>query len=235
MKKRKIQYCPICGRRNIDEFAKGYCGKHYHQIKKYGKVLDNNPRTKYDPNEFRFKKNIVEFDTYELPSNRVKQTYIIDTEDYLKVSQYKWQTLSTGYAGTRDIKTHKIILLHRLIMDAKPGQQIDHIDQDITNNTKENLRYCDNGLNMANRKPYNSLQLKGVQQHKNGKYSAYIRRNNKQYHSNVYETFEEASFARYILEQIVYPEGLHQLKEFSLSEAKKQTIIQQVTSKIVNL
>lgn len=235
MRDRKIQYCPVCGRRNTSEFAGGYCSKHYAQLQRYGKVLDANPRTKYDPNEFRFKGAIVEFDTYSLPTNNVQQTYIIDAEDYPKVSKYKWQTLSTGYAGTRDPKTHKIILLHRLIMDAIPGQYIDHVNQDITDNTKANLRYCDNGLNMANRKPYNKCQSKGIEQHKNGKYSAYIRREGKQYHSNMYSTIEEAQYARYILEQMVYPEGLHQMQEICLSEEKKADIISQLTTKFVKL
>lgn len=235
MRNKKVQYCPICGRRNTSEFANGYCNKHKTQLDKYGHVLDYNPRTKYDPNEFRFIGDRVEFDTYKLPTNDVNKTYIIDAEDYPKVSRYKWQTLSTGYAGTRNPETKKILLLHRFIMDAKPGQEVDHINQNITDNRKENLRYADNGLNMANRKPYNSLQIKGIEQQKSGKYSAYIRREGKQYHSNVYETIEEAQFARYILEQMVYPEGLNQGSTIALSENKKKQIIEQLTHKFVKL
>lgn len=235
MRNRKVQYCPICGRRNTDEFADGYCKKHKTQLDKYGKVLDCNPRTKYDPNEFRFIGNRVEFDTYSLPTNNVNQTYIIDAEDYPKVSQYKWQTLSTGYAGTRNPDTKKIMLLHRFVMDAKPGQEVDHINQDIRDNRKENLRYAENGLNVANRRPYNILQLKGVEQQKSGKYSAYVRRGGKQYHSNIYDTVEEAQFARYILEQMVYPEGLTQSSVINLTEEKKLQIINQLTHKFVKL
>lgn len=232
MKLRKIQFCPICGRQNKDEFKEGYCKKHYIQLNKYGKVLDTNPRTKYDPNEFRFKGDIVEFDTYALPSNEVQNTYIIDTDDYPIVSQYKWQTLSTGYAATRDPHTKKLILLHRLIMEVKSGEQIDHINQNITDNRKCNLRYCTNALNLANRKAYNTLKLKGVYQHKNGKYNAYIRKENKQYHSPMYNTKEEAVFARYILEQLFYPEGIHHMENLpTLSEDIKRNIILTLTNK----
>lgn len=235
MRIRKVQYCPICGRANTYENAQGYCKKHSNQIKKYGKVLDCNPRTKYDPNEFRFIGDKVEFDTYQLPSNEVKQTYTIDAEDYPRVSQHKWQTLSTGYAATRDGNTKKLILLHRFIMNAKIGQEVDHINIDITDNRKCNLRYTDASLNQVNRGPYNILQVKGVEQQKSGKYSAYVRRDTKQYHSNVYDTIEEAQFARYILEQMVYPEGLHQLSSVSLPESKKVQIINQLSHKFVKL
>lgn len=236
MRKRKIQYCPICGRKNLDENKDGYCRKHYYQLQKFGKVLDCNPRTKYDPNEFRFKGNIVEFDTYNLPTNSICQTYRINTEDYPKVRPFKWNTLSTGYAATRDPKTKKIILLHRLIMEAKDGEQVDHINQDITDNTRTNLRYCTNSLNMANRKAYNTLKIKGVYQHRNGKYNAYIRRDNKQYHSPMYETQEEACFARYILEQLIYPEGLHtSMEEVNITEEKKAGIIKVLTEKYSNV
>lgn len=231
MKKRKIQFCPICGRQNTSENKNGYCKKHYWQIQKFGKVLDTNPRTKYDPNEFRFKGNIVEFDTYKLPSNNVKDTYIINTEDYPIVSKYKWYTANNGYAMTRD-NTGKKILLHRLIMEAKAGEQIDHINQNIKDNRRNNLRYCTNALNQANKKAYNTLKIKGVYQHKNGKYNAYIRRNNKQYHSQMYNTKEEAIFARYILEQLIYPEGLHQMENIpNLSEDTKKNIIDYLTLK----
>lgn len=40
----------LCSVPNCDEkyYGKGYCEKHYKQIKKHGKILK---RTKYDPNE----------------------------------------------------------------------------------------------------------------------------------------------------------------------------------------
>ena len=60
----KENYCIICGRKIGGKSSTKYCKKHLNQIQKYGKVLDNNPRNKFDPNEFRFIGNdIVEFDT----------------------------------------------------------------------------------------------------------------------------------------------------------------------------
>ena len=192
----KEYYCTVCGRKHNGKYSSKYCRKHQWQITKFGHVLDNNPRTKYDPNEFRFVGNdVVEFDTYCLPSMRVSNTFIIDAEDYPLVSQFKWQDINGGYAGTG----HPVILLHRLIMQPKSGQQVDHINLNTFDNRKCNLRYSDNSLNQTNRKPYNKYDIKGIEYHKKeNKWSAYFRISNKQYHSPCYKTQEEAAFARYI-------------------------------------
>ena len=51
----KENYCIICGRKISGKNSTKYCKKHLNQIQKYGKALDNNPRNKFDPNEFRKK------------------------------------------------------------------------------------------------------------------------------------------------------------------------------------
>ena len=145
----KENYCIICGRKIGGKSSTKYCKKHLNQIQKYGKVLDNNPRNKFDPNEFRFIGNdIVEFDTYDVIGN-VVATYKIDAEDYPLVSKYKWRTIK-GYASHGS----SINYLHRLVTHAKDGQQVDHINLDITDNRKCNLRFADNSLNQNNKKGY---------------------------------------------------------------------------------
>lgn len=194
-------FCKQCGRSYIynGHNSKDYCDKHSHQLKSFGKFLDSNPRTKYDPNEFRFIGNKVEFDVYKPIVGTAIGTYTIDAEDYPEVSKYKWCKNAAGYAITRVGKD--IILLHRLIMKPKKGQQVDHINLDITNNCKSNLRVCLNSANQQNRKGYNKYSVKGIEQTKSGKWSAYFRNENKQYHSQGYNTIEEAAFARFLLEQ----------------------------------
>lgn len=226
------KFCIQCGREILStKHGSTYCRKHGYQMMKYGKLLDSNPRNKFDPNEFRFIGNdLVEFDTYESPSYYVCKTYIIDAEDYPEVSKYKWVTDKSGYAKS----VNEGIYLHRLLLNAKLGQQVDHINLDKTDNRKENLRICNNSLNSSNRKPYGRLNIKGVEKHKNGKYSAYFRNHDKQYHSPCYNTKEEASFARFILEQLFREEKLTQFSsEYinSLSEEQKINIITGVKSK----
>ena len=200
-------------------------------MEKYGRLLDSNPRNKFDPNEFRFIGNdLVEFDTYEGPSYNVDKTYTIDAEDYPEVSKYKWVSDKRGYAKN----VNNNLFLHRLLLNAKIGQQVDHINLNILDNRKENLRICNNSLNSSNRKPYGKLSIKGVEKHTNGKYSAYFRIDNKQYHSPCYNTAEEASFARFILEQLFRREKLTQFNfEYIniLSVEQKTNIIQGLKSK----
>lgn len=54
--------------------------------------------------------------------------------------------------------------MHRLIMRAKKGQILDHINGDRFDNRKENLRFCTNSQNLANRSKtsLNKSGYKGV-------------------------------------------------------------------------
>lgn len=228
----KKSFCKQCGREIINtKHGSTYCRKHGYQLEKYGKFLDENPRNKFDPNEFRFIGNTVEMDTYKAPTFEVDKTYLIDAEDYPKVSKYKWVTNNNLYA----VSTNKKIYLHRLIADAKPGQQVDHININVLDNRKQNLRICSNSLNSSNRKPYNELGIKGVEYHRTkGLYSAYFRVNYKQYHSPCYKTIKEAAFARFILEQIFREEKLTQFtanKVNSLTLEQKESIINGIKKK----
>lgn len=226
----KKNYCIVCGREITSKSSTKYCRKHLNQVLKYGKVLDNNPRTKFDPNEFRFIGNdIVEFDTYDANGNIVS-TYKIDAEDYPLVSKYKWRTIK-GYASYG----YKIHYLHRLITNAIDGQQVDHINLDITDNRKENLRIVGASLNQCNKHGYNRYGIKGIEYHKSiNKWSTYVRFKNKQYHSPCYCSKEEAAFARFILEQLFIKDKLTQFSQElvnTLTEDKKAAIINGLKSK----
>lgn len=228
----KKYFCKHCGRVILNSnHGTDYCRKHEYQLKKYGKFLDSNPRNKFDKNEFRFLGNdIVEFDVYDYKTFNVISTFKIDAESYPTVSKYKWH-LQNNYAAT--LKDNKRIYLHRLIMNPKEGQQVDHINLDTTDNRKSNLRIVNNSLNSTNRKPYNKLNIKGIEFHKKiNKYSAYIRVNHKQYHSPCYSTIEEASFARFILEQCFVKDILTQFNNYdSLNDIQKEKIINSIKLK----
>lgn len=100
----------------------------------------------------------------------------VDDEDIAIVGNYAWRQ----HPRTKHIlrKSHgKDIFLHREIMRAQKGQMLDHIDQDPTNNTKENLRFCSVSGNSRNRAKFNmqtSSRFKGVTL-RNGKWLAQIR------------------------------------------------------------
>src|ERR1051325_7155714 len=88
-----------------------------------------------------------------------------DLFDYL--NQWKWH-FDGGYARrniyTNGKQTH--ILMHRLIMNAKDGELVDHRNCDTLDNRKENLRICNRSANAMNmRKHRGSSVYKGVSKH----------------------------------------------------------------------
>ena len=92
--------CDICGRPIKNKIrSHGYtlCNKHYKQLKKYGKFLDNNPRTLLDKNEYHIDGDITYIDLYDNRCNVIAKA-IIDTEDLNKVKYTKWKLSKSGYA-----------------------------------------------------------------------------------------------------------------------------------------
>ncbi len=104
---------------------------------------------------------------------------IVDDKDFDKVSEYKWYCSSMGYASRTEHKngTKKEILLHRFLMGAKKGQEIDHINRNSLDNTRSNLRFCTRSENNHNRgiNKNNKSGYTGVYWHKGaGKWLAQI-------------------------------------------------------------
>lgn len=196
----KIRICRVCGKLLTTREHGTLCWKHYSQLRTYKEFKDVNPRTYNDPNEFRFIGNdIVEFDTYDKFGN-INYTYKIDAEDYPEVSKYKWCTALYKNRPYAMIGSSKI-KLHRLVTKAKSGTLIDHIDNDSTNNCKNNLRVANRSLNNINQRKL-GVESKGIYQKTSGKWYASIQWKNKTYCSNTYITKNEAAFARFILEQM---------------------------------
>ena len=72
------------------------CYKHYNQVKKYGHVLDNNPRTRKDPNEIVIYEDHAEIVLYDNNCNETARA-LIDVEDVDLVKDYKWYLKNEGY------------------------------------------------------------------------------------------------------------------------------------------
>ena len=128
----------------------------------------------------------------KIPLTQGKFT-LVDDEDFERASNYKWfrdRATYTSYAtrniGTRPNKSKQ--RMHRLIMQAKKGQQIDHINGNGLDNRRCNLRFCTNSQNQMNARPMGgSSKYKGVSWNKKGnKWYSAIRFNYKQIHLGVF-------------------------------------------------
>lgn len=89
----------------------------------------------------------------------------VDTVDAAVVQQLQWQVVIhprthkpyVYVVGRRDIS------LHRYVMDARPGQIVDHQNRNgLDNRRRANLRFATNQENMQNRKGANTNSKTGV-------------------------------------------------------------------------
>ncbi|MBE3116907.1 hypothetical protein IMZ68_06850 [Candidatus Bathyarchaeota archaeon] len=115
------------------------------------------------------------------------QVALVDDADFEWLSQWKWcadHQHNSVYA-IRAGSYRKIIYMHRLIMDAKPGQMIDHRNNNGLDNQRGNLRHCTNMQNARNsiKKKKGSSRFKGVCWKKsNRNWTAQIRLRYKSFH-----------------------------------------------------
>lgn len=96
----------------------------------------------------------------------------ISPEDYDHLCRRRWHIGPTGYVCgwervySADKKTSraKTITMHRLIMKPPNGMHVDHINQDKSDNRRENLRLCTPLQNTHNQGPRrnSSSGYKGV-------------------------------------------------------------------------
>ena len=110
---------------------------------------------------------------------------IIDAEDYEKLSRVKWQ-FNNGYAvkSVRVGKKFKTLMMHREILNAPEGLEIDHKNGNRLDNRKSNLRFCTRSENICNISalPNKSSPYKGVTWHKvSKKWQARVKKNGKSY------------------------------------------------------
>lgn len=83
-------------------------------------------------------------------------TAIIDAEDAVTVGMYNWTALVGpktvyGYRNSKDSSgKQKTTYLHRFITNAPSSRDVDHIDHNGLNNTKNNLRLCSHAQNLCN-------------------------------------------------------------------------------------
>lgn len=119
---------------------------------------------------------------------------IVDDEDYERVSKKKWYLSRRAATAWHE---GKMVKMHRFIMSPQPSVLIDHIDHDILNNQKSNLRFATDSQNVRNRskgKKKTSSIFKGVYLSKRGvkRWCAAIRGGSSTIYIGSYMTEKEA-------------------------------------------
>jgi hypothetical protein len=74
---------------------------------------------------------------------------LIDLEDVNRVLVHRWHLTSNGYIASRI--DGRIITLQRFILNIEGKREGDHINRDILDNRKSNLRPCSDSQNKMNR------------------------------------------------------------------------------------
>lgn len=99
---------------------------------------------------------------------------LVDDEDFEWLNQQKWcakEGRNTTYVtrtvylgGGSKNRKYKGLSMHRVVMNAKKGQEIDHRSRCGLDNTKNNLRVCTRIQNSRNSRPHkiSSSRFKGV-------------------------------------------------------------------------
>lgn len=121
-------------------------------------------------------------------------TTIVSKKDYPLLSQYSWRMNSGGYVSA-SIKG-KGILMHRLVMDAKKEEVVDHINHIRHDNRRKNLRITDSMKNAQNRKRLENTisQYRGVTFNKHvKKYRTQITINHIHYSLGYYDNEIDAA------------------------------------------
>jgi hypothetical protein len=128
-------------------------------------------------------------------------TAIVDTENIDIVKGHSW-SMANGYVNSYiNGRNQK---LARLIMNAPSDKQVDHINHDLLNNTKSNLRLVNKSQNQMNRKltdinnsgSERYSKYKGVSRRKaNGTWRASIGYQDKLIHLGTFQYETQAAHA----------------------------------------
>ena len=106
---------------------------------------------------------------------------VVDDEDYDRVKAYKWRAQrnrNTWYAiRSFGLFPKQFVLMHRFILDAPPGMDVDHRNGNGLINTRSNIRIATKSQNQQNR-PLSRGSLsgyKGVIPRLGGRWGAQIK------------------------------------------------------------
>jgi hypothetical protein len=151
-----------------------------------------------------------------ITGGKVEVPFTVDEDDFDRFSGEAWH-LSRGdmlYAKRRSTKAERAaghgirVKLHRLIMNAGPGEFVDHLNADKTDCRKVNLRICTRGQNNMNKGPMQSNNTSGERgvYRKINRWVVKLGLCGRAYHGGSFVAFEDAVRAKRALEAKLYGE-----------------------------
>ena len=132
-------------------------------------------------------------DPIRVPLSNSDSEALIDPADAETVLAHRWSLNSKGYVTTY-VKS-RTVRLHRLLLDAQPGEQIDHANRDKLDNRRANLRRATASQNNANMPPRRGARYKGVSHSPGRGWRARLEYDGRKRHLGYYATAEEAALA----------------------------------------
>jgi len=126
------------------------------------------------------------------------QITIVDNNDFERLNRYKWQTAGRNKLYGKRTTAKGDLYIHRVIMNAHDGEEIDHINGNTLDNRKSNLRICTHAENIRNKKSKSKTTgFKGVtylrDPWRKSKYRARVRVNGIVHYSKCFPTAIEAA------------------------------------------
>lgn len=129
----------------------------------------------------------IEHEKYKIIYTKKLEQIIVDSDDYEILNARSWYLDKDGYAcaGTHKDGKKLHFKMHRVIMNAKKGDFVDHINGIRSDNRRKNLRLCTVAENSYNKKAFASKskksayhsRFKGVAKFSDNNYKVYISKN----------------------------------------------------------
>jgi len=128
---------------------------------------------------------------------------LIDDEDEALVRTRAWQPSVREHGRVYAVSKERVdgrrrsILMHRVVMQAPTGRQVDHINHDCLDNRRSNLRVVTGSQNQWNRLSGRgtSSTYKGISLHRRGRWEANITKNSVKRYLGTFATEEAAARA----------------------------------------